>query len=98
MGSCQWWENAKPISVLKLQDLIYSKSNLIIPLKNSCYWRLLKVCYVFILAEIMLKMYFNLSFVYAVECSLNMFWFLSKNMLYRKRNGEFSNETQENSG
>lgn len=46
----------------------------------------------------MLKMYFNLSFVYAVEFSLNMFWFLSKNMLYRKRNGEFSNETQENSG
>ena len=29
MSSCQWWENAKPLSILRLPDLIYSKPNLI---------------------------------------------------------------------
>lgn len=37
MGHCQWWENAKPISILRFQNLIYSKSNFIIFPKNRCY-------------------------------------------------------------
>lgn len=100
-GSCQWWEDAKPISILRFQNLIYSKLNLFVSPKIVATEDLQKyVIYSHIYTCINnAKSLFQpkYCFVYAIKFSLNWFWFLRKNIICRKRKDEFSNGIQENS-